>query len=425
MDTRSTHKEHEALMAENAKLKAENAKLTKVASRPARQNKAKQPGEIARKISVVMLVAFAVALLTTGNLLFWFGNTIVKTDRFVAATSPIIKDPEVQQSMALYTTNSIFNSVDVEKLTEEALPPRAEFLAPQLTSQLKSATQSSLNKALQKPAFQERWNTILAAQHDRLVSFAAKYQGDGSISLNDVYNQLSGSLKSTKLAFLADKILPSKIGNITVVNATWLPAFHNVVVNIDTWRLLTIFALILTIALAVWLSRNKRKTLYLFSLTSAFFMLLLLVSVRFAREQAAQKVDPQYADGVRSALQIFTHSFVIQTTTIVFALLLLGFIVWVSGRSKSAVAVKNKTSLLFSGKAHTQLFGSGANKYADWVGQNKRVLQWCVVGVLTVTMLLVRLTFKTLLIYAFLMLLFILAIEVIGGQPRNKITGKA
>jgi hypothetical protein len=423
--SKSASQELEKLRAENARVKAANAKLEKkAATHSSMASKNLRPSKLLRSLSVIVLAAAAVALLTAGNLLFWLGNTIVKPDRFTAATQPIIKDPNVQQTLALYTTNNIFKNVDVQKITEEVLPPKAVFLAPQLTSQLKSTTQKTLQNTLAKPSFQEKWNNVLATQHERLVSFASRYNGDGAISLNDVYNQLSASLGNTKLAFLSNKKLPPKVGSITLLNASWLPAFHNVVVNIDTWRLLAVTAFLLCVIAAVWLSKNRRKTLYIISAGAAFFMVLTLVALRITRETIVQKADPQYADGVRSAVQIFFHPLVLQTATVLFAFVLVAFVAWVSGPVKSAAVIRSNAGLLFSGKLHIAIFGNHQNKYISWIHQNKSFLEWAAIALITIIMLIVRVTLKSLILYAFLMLASVLVIETIAGttSPKKRIT---
>ena len=86
-------------------------------------------------------------LLITGNLLFWTGNTLVKTDRFTASVAPIIKNSAVQTAVADYTTTQLYNNVDVSQVITQALPPRAEFLASSITGQLKSYTNSSATKS--------------------------------------------------------------------------------------------------------------------------------------------------------------------------------------------------------------------------------------------------------------------------------------
>ncbi len=413
------------LRAENAQLKAElrNLKSQKVQKTVNHtQPKSKRSfKEFFRKIGVVIFISLAVALLTIGNLLFWFGNTIVKQDRFVAATSPIIKDPGVQTAAALYTTNSIFNNIDVQQNIQNVLPPKADFLAPQLANQLKSLTNSSLNKALANPKIQNKWNDTLAKQHERLINFASKYEGDGDISLNDVFNQLTASLSNTKLGFLAGKQLPSKIGDITIINATWLPAFHNLVVNIDTWRLLAIISMLVLLAVGLWLSKNRRTTLYTFAIASALLMVASLVSLGIVKNQIVNKVDPQYSQGVQNALGIFFHSFVIQTVTIILAALVIWFVAWVTGPSKNAAIAQRQVGLLFSGKLHEQIFAH-ENRFTMFIKNNKRVLEWGIVAALSLLMLLVRITPQSLFIYLLVMLLLVLTIETIGGHKEVKET---
>jgi hypothetical protein len=406
--------EIEKMKADNAKLKSENARLKKhIAKSDAGKKKARYG--IIRKTSIVILVIIAVITLAVGNLALWFGNTIVKTDRFVAATAPIIKDPQVQKTMALYTTNSIFSNVDVLKITESVLPPRADFLAPQLTNQLKTFTQASVQKAFANPKFQDRWNAVNAKQHERLITFASKYQGDGDISLNEIFNQLAGSLSGTKLGFLADKRLPPNIGDISVVNASWLPAFHNVVVHIDTWRLMLIILLVVSLALATWLSANRRRTIFTFCIASAVLVTAMLIGLYILKSQIVGKVDPQYSQGVGQVIHIFSHSFVIQSVTVLAALLVAGLITWVSSTARSASNVRNNVTPMFSVSIHRQIFPS-ENSVTLWIHKRRHMLEWLVVALFTVIALLVRLTLLSLLIYATAMLALVLAIEALGGE---------
>jgi hypothetical protein len=402
------------LKKENAKLKKQNSRLKENLAKPTAQKK-QHRRHILRKSLVILLVSAAVAVLTVANLFFWVGNTIVKQDRFVAATQPIIKDPAIQSSMALYATNSIFSNVDVQNTIENVLPPRADFLAPQLANQVKSFTKGSLQKVVASPKFQDRWNTALAKQHQRLISFASKYQGDGDISLNDVFQNLSTSLANTKLSFLAGKKLPPKVGDITVISAPWLPAFHNIVTNIDTWRLLAVIILVICLAGAVWLSSNRRRTLYIFSWATAALMVVTLITLHIIRSRILSKVDPQYAEGVQHAIQIVFHSLVLQTITIMLAGLFVGAVAWVSGPARGAAAIRRNVNLIFGGKLHDSIFGAGYG-WTVWIHNHKRILEWGVVALVAAIMLLVRLTIPALFAYILLLIVLILAIEIIGGQ---------
>jgi hypothetical protein len=412
--------------------KSENAKSleTQAPDLPAKNKKLKTSDEqpkpktrpwtnLIRKLATITLFTISLALLVSANLFFWFGNTVVKQDRFVAATQPIIKDPTVQSSIALYATNNVFKNTDVQGFTEQVLPPKASFLAPQLTNQLKSFTQSGFQRILASPAFQTRWNNISARQHQRLISFASKYQGDGDISLNNVYGYLADSLSNTKLAFLADKPLPAKVGDIKVISAARLPAFHNLVVHIDAWRLVTLFLLTATLAAAVWLSRNRRKTIYWFSAGASVMMLVTLVALHVTRDSIIAKVDPQYQDGVRQVIQIVFHSLVAQTITVMALAIFVGLVAWVSGASNSAISLKRRAVPLFSSRLHQQAFGSGGSRFVGWAQVHKRSLEWLSVAIFGTIMLLVRLTLKGLFIYALAIAACVLLIEFVSGQAAD------
>ncbi len=406
------------LKAENAKLKAENAKLKKATVRGGAKT-GRKPWQTARSVTALILVTFAVALLVAGNLLFWFGNTVVKSDRWVAATSPIIKDPVVQDTLALYTTNKVFENVDVESYITQVLPPRADFLAPQLAGQIKGGAQKALDKALASPKFQDTWNQVQQRQHDRLISFASKYQGDADISVNEIVNQLTASLADTKLSFLAGKQLPSSVGDIKVISAPNLPKFHNVVVHIDAWRTTALLLMVACVAGAVWLSRNRRRMIYIFTVASVLTLLATMIAFRVARETIASKADPQYADGVRHIFTIFFHPLFIQTATIMAAALVVWFVAWISGPSRGALAVKRQVSLVFSGKLHQSVFAN-ENRATIWFHNHKRLLQWLLVAAFGILLLIVRITITGLVVYGIILLVLILAIEVIAGQGNSR-----
>jgi hypothetical protein len=398
------------LKADNAQLKAENNWLESQVATPSH----KRTGFI-KKLSAVVLVIIAVLALTVGNLFFWSGNTIVKPDRFTDATAPIIKDSEVQKALSLYTTNSIFNNVDVTKTIENALPPKADFLALQFANQLKSATQNRLQETLSKPRLQDNFNTVLARQHKRLINFASSYTGNGDISLNDVFTNLTATLAGTKLGFLANKQLPPKVGDITLINVAWLPAFHKLVANIDTWRFLAILLLVVSLTAAVWLSQNRRRTIYLFSFTSVLMMLITLFVLNVASNSIVGKVDPQYSLGVEHVINIFTHPLIIQTLTIVAGLGVVAVVAWVSSSAYSASLVKQRLRLTLNMQLHRYIFHQD-NSYTMWVQHNKQLLEWSVVALVAVGMLLFRLTPLGLVIYVSLLLLLVMVIEIVGGQ---------
>ena len=409
----------EDLRAENHRLKVENDRLRQLPA-PAEQPTGKSSGISGwRRAGVAIFAVLAVLLLLAGNLLFWTGSTVVQNDRFNAATAPIIRQTSVQHAIAGYTTSQLFKNTDVNGTVQGALPAQAAFLATPVANQLRGVTQTTLQKTLARQQFQTRWNKLLAAAHARFISTVKRSGGNGVIDLNALYQQLSSSLKNTNVRFLADKQLPPKVGNIQVASGGWIRVLHNVAAHITRWRVLAILLFLLFAGLAIGLAQRRRRTLVSLSLYAAGAMLLTLIAARIAREVIADKVQAQYAAAAREAAQIFLHSLVIQSLTILVAFLLIALVAWLTGGGASARYLQDRLHLLVNGRVHHALFGEHENAFTAWVGRYKRVLQWLVVAVLVVLLLLARLTPLTLMWFIIFALVAWLIVELLAapGQP--------
>ncbi len=420
MANNSSNTRLKKLQAENAKLKSENKQLKQSVSKNNTVKK-RSMTNFWRKLGAIFFLSLAVALLVVGNLLFWTGNTVVKSDRYAASITPVIKNTEVQKAVATYTTDKLFTNVNVDQAVTNVLPPRADFLAPTIADNLKSKTNETLKNVLANPEFQDRWNRLQVKSHDRFIEAVKTHGSDGVINVNEVYQQLSAQLKDTKLAFLANKPLPSKVGNIQIASGTSLSVLNKVINNIDTWRTLAILLLIAFVALGIWLSRNKRKALIVFAIISAIAMLLTLISFRLLRENVASHVNTAYTEAVRQTFQIIFHPLVIQTTTIMALFLLVALIAWVSGPGRGAAALKNRVNDLFAGKLHQAIFRNEENSFTLWLGKNKRLLQWVSVALVSLAVLIIRLTPTVLIVSAVILLVLILLIELLSATEAKHI----
>lgn len=298
---------------------------------------------------------------------------------------------------------------------QDALPSQAAFLAPNIATQVRSGTEGALTKVLARPQFQDRWNKLLDAAHAKFIRTIKQSGGNGVIDLNDLYQQLSSSLQNTPFGFLANKKLPPKVGDIQVASGGWIRVLHNVAAHINTWRAVAILLFLLFAGLAIFLARNRRRTVALLSLYSALGMLATLIAVRVVREAVAAKVNSQYADAVRETAQIVFHPLVVQTATILAALLVVAAVVWLTGGSRSARYAQDRAHLLVNGKLHHAVFGEQENVFTGWVGGHKRLLQWLLLAVLAVLLLVIRLTPRVLLWYVIAAVLAELIIELLAA----------
>ena len=401
------------LQAENERLQAEIERL----KRTLVPTPAAPPRRSWRSVLAVLFALLAVLLLAAGNVLFWTGNTVVKNDRFTSSVAPVIRNHSVQTALASYTTTQLFKNVDVDAAVQNALPQQAAFLAPSIADQIQTRTESTLQKVAAAPKFQDTWNRILSGAQAKFIAVVKNSSG-GTIDINDLYQQLSSSLQGTSLSFLANKQLPPKVGAITVASGPNIGRLHNVIVHIDTWRWLAIVLFVACAALAVYLAQRRRRMVVLISTWAVIGLFLTLVAGRILRENIAGQVNPQYADGVRSAVQIMLHPLVVQTTTILVLFVLVALAAWLTGSTASARYVQNRIRLLLAGKLHHALFGERENAFTWWVGRHKRLLQWVAVIVAAIILLMVRVTPGALLASVIAVVVVVLLIELVAAPSQ-------
>lgn len=405
------------LKTENKRLAAENARLKQQLN----SKESAISGKLWRKVAIILCIGLAGALLVVGNILFWAGNTLVDSNKFISATTPLIKEPDVQQGIALYTTNQLYQNVDIQQTIQDVLPPKAEFLAPTLSGQVRTATQDTLEKVLANEKFQTTWTDTLTKAHTRIINYVKNYQGDGTITLNDVYQNLSKQLEGTKLAFAANKTLPNNVGSITLITAGWLPTVHNIVTNIGLYQTLATLLVLALSALAIWLAKNKRKMVLTLGITYSLLMLVSLLSVRVFQHMVPTHVASEYQAAVKTATQVITGSLITQTRTILLLGILTVVVAWVTGPYRAAKVVRERLQRLLEGKLHQAIF-SHENGFTRALGAHKRKLQWFSVLVIAVIMLVVQLSPTLVVAYGLLMLFVALIIELLSAPKASSTT---
>lgn len=338
--------------------------------------------------------------------------------------SPLIKTPEVQQAISQYTATRLFERVDVQQLLAENLPERIAFAAPALANQVHSATETALTRVMQNESFQQTWNSTIENVHARFINFVGNYQGDGVISLSDVYNKLVTRLSNTKFSFLSNVSLPNNIGSITLANATWLPAAHNIVNNIGLYRIIATILCVGFIALAIWLSRRKRRTAIIIGVTFAIFMVLTLVAIRITGQQVVAGFASAYQPAIKVVSDGLLNTLILQTRVLFVLGVLIAFVAWISGPYKSASLIRSRVQLLFGGNIHSAIFGTRENAFTYWLGNHKRLIQWLLVALAALIVVTSPLNMTTLLGVAIVLVVLILVLEILAAPKSTALVPK-
>ncbi len=394
------------LQKENKELKARLAKVQTPST--------KQKLSVFKKLGLILSIGLAGAMLVVGNLVFWTGRTLTDTNRYVQATQPIIQNKDVQNAIADKTTSAIFDNLDVEKIAQDILPPKAQFLAPSFASQAESFTNQQIEKIVASDKFIDTWQTVNTKAHERLLNFVKNYQGDGTFDVNDLFDRITQNLQVSKLAFLGNVNLPSKIGSIQLISAPNLPKAHWLVVNLWWIRLLSIAMFVLLTILAIQISKNKRKTVIRIGILYALLMVITLLSLRIARTALVNGADPNYQSAVMAIWDIVLRSLVQQTYALAFVFSFVSGVAWFTGNGKLATRTRGSLSTALNGDIQQAIYHDKKPKFALWMGSSKRFIEVVLAIFAGLSLLFVSLTPMNILIVALVVLVLVVLIEALS-----------
>ncbi|MBI3494946.1 hypothetical protein HY004_03125 [Candidatus Saccharibacteria bacterium] len=369
-----------------------------------------------RTATIVVLAGITGAVLISGNLLFWTARTVIETDKYHDTAQAIIEEPAVQKAIADKTTDAIFERVDTEQLLEENLPPRVQFAAPTLATQIETFTKDKARQVTSSEEFQDVWVDVNVKAHDRFISAIRESEGDGTVNISDVYSKLTQQLEGTKLSFLQNVKLPDNIGSIQVLDAPWLPSARYVVVNLDALRIATVSLFIILTAVIIYISRHRRKIALKLGVFYALLMVATLISVRITRAIVVSKADPKYQDAVTAAYQAVFDPFVLQTVGIMALALAVVVVAWLIGPGKYAGKVRQSFNTLFANNIHGAIFGKKENAYTRWVGKYQAKLQWIAVAIAFVSLLVISVTVANIVWLALALLTVIAIIQISSAK---------
>ncbi|MDH6680549.1 hypothetical protein M2284_004778 [Rhodococcus sp. LBL1] len=217
-DGNTTEPLDESERAELLRLRHEVTALrTQVAETPgAPETVAHGPRHTMRWIAVTILLVLVAALSIVSVTSRFMRSQILDTDRYVTTVAPLGEDPAIQAEISDQITNEIFDRVDVEALTTEALTaltnasnlaenaPRVNQilggLGPVLAGQAKSFIHDTVTTFVQSQQFEDLWIQANRSAHNALVSVVTGNYGPSSVQVDQ-----SGTV-SISLATIIDNV---------------------------------------------------------------------------------------------------------------------------------------------------------------------------------------------------------------------------
>jgi hypothetical protein len=247
-----------------------------------------------RRAVVAVLVVLSCLLVVLSTTVVWTHRTVLNTPTFVGTVGPVFQHPEVDAAVATRATDQLFTQLHLQHRVREALPSRVSFAAAPIVNAAEGYVSAQLAKVLGSERFQKIWIDTLTSTHQELVA-VLRGQKTQSLStsggyivlntipvINNALGQVSGLAsnltgKNVKLPTITsaevpqaavNKLskalgvqLPSNFGQITLIRSKNLDTVQRGVKAFDRLTILLPLITLILIALTLWLSVSRRRTL--------------------------------------------------------------------------------------------------------------------------------------------------------------------
>ncbi|HEY5386771.1 MAG TPA: hypothetical protein VIL79_02610, partial [Thermoleophilia bacterium] len=133
MDDKEMRDQDEKLKERNAELEAENAALEARLEDAESRTVIVRRGGRARTILVGLLILLTCLAVVVTGVAIWTHYTVLNTKGYINLVAPIGKDPEAIKALSGYVAGQVVTATDLQQRTQDALPPKAGFLAAPIT----------------------------------------------------------------------------------------------------------------------------------------------------------------------------------------------------------------------------------------------------------------------------------------------------
>ena len=436
----STEREVARLAEERDRLEAEvgalRAQVASAAPRPPRR---------VRRVVAVVLVVVTTIVFTVAVVGVWTRRNALNTDKWVDTVGPIAEDPAVQQALGSWMTTELMTAIDPETFFESVLPEQGQALAGPLTSALRGFVNDRVDTFLASDTFQRLWVEINRRAHTRVVAVLEGDTGNlqienGKVDLNlvPVLNTVLAEIGKASPEIFGRTVdlptvsvddipedavskvenalgvdLPDNFGQFTVFEAERLEAIQDAVELFDRLVVVAVVLAFLLIALTLWVSPSRRRTLLQLAVGIALGVVLIRRIGLRAEDEVVDLAKPENREAVGVVVGAFIDSLLDATAWILAAAALVAVVALLTGPYPWAVALRRRTASL--ARALAAAVGAATTRRPDeatvaWVVERRELLQLGGVVAGIVVLLLVDLSWFWILVLALVIAAYELAV---------------
>ena len=371
--------------------------MTQTVVDPATQNAPKARAPRWRRWTAGFLIVLSCILAPLSVISIWVRNIVLNTDRYVETVAPLSTNPAVIDTAATNITNALFDNVDVQKEIEDALPPRADFVAGPLATGLRTVVDQAAVRILSSDQFDTVWKNANRRAHTRLVKVLT---GKGTIQTeNDkVVLDLTPLVDTVKAKLddrgirIFDKVPANKaLVQLNIIDAQQLEKVRSgtKLLNTLSWALPILCLACLAGGLA--LSSNWRRSLIRWGIWVAVAVALVGAGVAIGRSVYLDAVtSPDLPRDTAAAVFDTLVRFLRYGIRLIIALaLVVALAAWLTGPTRSATGIRSTAKRIVGGAgASAGERGVTFGAFGAWVARYRTGLRIAAVLLALVTLLL-------------------------------------
>ena len=401
---------------------------------PADKGRAK--GSFLRRALVPLLVVLACLTFTAAVTGVWARRNFLDTERFADRSAEIIEDEAVQEALTLRITDALMQLIDPQALFTEVLPERGQLLAVPLSGAVEGFVEDQVEAFLASDLFQRLWVGVSTIAHETAVhvlrgegDVLATADGQVTINLLPIVNAVLAELTSASPEILGREIdveeipedsiarleellgvdLGEDYGQLTVYDDDTLAAAQQGVSVFDQIVVVLLPVSVVLGALALWLSRRRRRTL-LQLCVGVTLGCVLLRRVSFRMEDEVTTLAPTEEGGraASAVIEVFLTPLTTFSAWVIITAAVVALIALVTGPYAWAESLRGATSRR-----------AGDEDTSTFVRDHRDVL--LAVGALAVLALLwtADLSWLGLLVVLALLAVYAAAVHRIGSSPAD------
>jgi hypothetical protein len=247
-----------------------------------------------------VLIGLATIIAIVSVFSVWLRTQLLDTDEWVDLSGELLQEIEIQEALADYLVETVYEETDVVGALEEQLPPDLEGLAAVAAGALRGPLTDGVEKLLASDQVLELWESANRIAHQTLVNVLrdetteAVSTSGGEIAL-DLKPIVSEVAQTLGLSGSRVAELPEDAGRIVIFESDELADIQEAVEVFDFLAWLLAVLVVALYALAVYLARGRRMAVLRnvgWSLAAVGLIVLIVQAVAMRRLVDAIVQDP-------------------------------------------------------------------------------------------------------------------------------------